>query len=339
MPPMVELRHLRKEYNDLTAVKDLCLELEQGDIFGFIGPNGAGKTTTIKMIATLLNPTSGTAIVDGVDVVKDPETAKSAVGYMPDFFGVYDDIKVWEYLDFFAAAYRVAKSKRAGIIDEVLRLTDLTVKKDTYVESLSRGMKQRLCLAKTLIHDPKVMLLDEPASGLDPRARIEIRELLLQLQARGKTIIISSHILPEMEEFCNKIGIIERGELIVAGDVNTIARQVRGQQLIEISVRDEVERTEALLLGMTEVINEVAVLRGAADDASHEYTSARLQTLRTQTHSRSGGVLQIGYIGEPDEEYRVLAALVQAGVKVRSFATPETDLEDVFLRVTKGQVA
>ena len=339
MPPMVEIRHLRKEYKDLTAVKDLCLELEQGDIFGFIGPNGAGKTTTIKMIATLLIPTSGTAIIDGVDVVRNPEAAKSVVGYMPDFFGVYDDIKVWEYLDFFAAAYRVPKSSRAGIIDEVLHLTDLSVKKDSYVESLSRGMKQRLCLAKTLIHDPKVMLLDEPASGLDPRARIEIRELLLQLQARGKTMIVSSHILPEMEEFCNKIGIIERGELIVAGDVNTIARQVRGQQMIEISVLEEVERTEALLFGMTDVINEVTVVRGEADASAHEYTNTRLQTLRTQTHSRIGGVLQIGYIGEPDEEYKVLAALVQAGVKVRSFATPETDLEDVFLRVTKGQVA
>ena len=339
MPPMVEIRHLRKEYKDLTAVKDLCLELEQGDIFGFIGPNGAGKTTTIKMIATLLIPTSGTAIIDGVDVVKDPEAAKSVVGYMPDFFGVYDDIKVWEYLDFFAAAYRVPKTKRAGIIDEVLQLTDLKVKKDAYVESLSRGMKQRLCLAKTLIHDPKVMLLDEPASGLDPRARIEIRELLLQLQAKGKTIIVSSHILPEMEEFCNKIGIIERGELIVAGDVNTIARQVRGQQTIEISVLNEVERTEALLLGMTDIISEVNVIRGGADAAPHEYSNARLQTLRTQTHAKTGGVLQIGFIGEPDEEYKVLAALVQANIKVRSFATPETDLEDVFLRVTKGQVA
>ena len=339
MPPMVEIRHLRKEYKDLTAVKDLCLELEKGDIFGFIGPNGAGKTTTIKMIATLLIPTSGTALIDGVDVVKNPEAAKSVVGYMPDFFGVYDDIKVWEYLDFFAAAYRVPKTQRAGIIDEVLGLTDLSVKKDAYVESLSRGMKQRLCLAKTLIHDPKVMLLDEPASGLDPRARIEIRELLLQLQALGKTMIISSHILPEMEEFCNKIGIIERGELIVAGDVNTIARQVRGQQMIEISVLDEVERTEALLLGMTDVIGEVTVVRGGADSAAHEYSAARLQTLRTQAHAKIGGVLHIGYVGEPDEEHSVLAALVQAGIKVRSFATPETDLEDVFLRVTKGQVA
>ena len=345
MLPMIEIEHLRKEYRESgekepkVAVKDLCLVLEKGDIFGFIGPNGAGKTTTIKMIATLLLPTSGTVIVDGIDVVREPERIRSIVGYMPDFFGVYDDIKVWEYLDFFAAAYRVPKSQRPGIIDDVLSLTDLTVKKDAYVESLSRGMKQRLCLAKTLVHDPKVMLLDEPASGLDPRARIEIRELLRELQAMGKTIIVSSHILPEMEEFCNKIGIIERGELIVAGDVNTIARQVRGQHTIDVGVIEELERAEALLLTMTDVLREVKVttgLREIPDQPEHERRALTLQRIQ---QSGRGGVIQIGYVGEVDEEYRVLAALIQAGIKVRSFHTPETDLEDVFLRVTKGQVA
>jgi ABC-2 type transport system ATP-binding protein len=349
MPPMVEIRHLRKEYKELVAVKDLCLELEQGDIFGFIGPNGAGKTTTIKMLATLLMPTAGTAFVNGIDVVRYPEQVRSVVGYMPDFFGVYDDIKVWEYLDFFAAAYRIPKQQRPQIIDDVLSLTDLTVKKDSYVESLSRGMKQRLCLAKTLVHDPKVMLLDEPASGLDPRARIEIRELLKELQAMGKTIIVSSHILPEMEEFCNKIGIIERGELIVAGDVNTIARQVRGQHTIEIGVLDELERAQALLESMESIVREVKITRAprariesnGASETAPTASQARPQTLQRDGHGDGvrGGVLQIGYVGEVDEEYKVLAALVQAGVKVRSFHTPETDLEDVFLRVTKGQVA
>src|SRR5947208_10486594 len=250
MPPLIQIRHLRKEYKELVAVKDLNLELEPGDIFGFIGPNGAGKTTTIKMLSTLLTPTAGRAMVDGIDVVRYPEQVRGIVGYMPDFFGVYDDIKVWEYLDFFAAAYRIPKDKRPQIIDDVLTLTDLNVKKDSYVESLSRGMKQRLCLAKTLVHDPKVLLLDEPASGLDPRARIEIKELLKELKAMGKTIIVSSHILPEMEEFCNKVGIIERGEMIVAGDVNTIARTVRGHQNISIAVVNEIERAEAILIGM-----------------------------------------------------------------------------------------
>src|SRR5438270_11590897 len=234
--PMIEIQHLRKEYKDLVAVKDLNLELEQGDIFGFIGPNGAGKTTTIKMLATLLIPTAGTAMVNGIDCVRYPEKIRSIVGYMPDFFGVYDDIKVWEYLDFFAAAYRIPRDKRPQIVDDVLALTDLTVKKDSYVESLSRGMKQRLCLAKTLVHDPKVMLLDEPASGLDPRARIEIKELLKELKNMGKTIIISSHILPELADFCNKIGIIEQGELIVSGDVGEIMRQVTGGQMLDVRV-------------------------------------------------------------------------------------------------------
>ena len=340
MAPIVEIKHLRKEYGKgEVAVKDLSLELDTGDIFGFIGPNGAGKTTTIKMLATLLMPTAGTAMVNGIDVVRYPEQVRSIVGYMPDFFGVYDDIKVWEYLDFFAAAYRIPRHQRAQIIDDVLALTDLTVKKDAYVEALSRGMKQRLCLAKTLVHDPKVMLLDEPASGLDPRARIEIRELLKELQAMGKTIIVSSHILPEMEEFCNKIGIIEKGELIVAGDVNTIARTVRGQHTIDIGIIEEMERAEALLLSMTDVIREVKVTTGMREIPNKPDEERRTLTLQRMEQNGRGGVIQIGYVGEIDEEYRVLATLVQAGIKVRSFHTPETDLEDVFLRVTKGQVA
>ncbi len=344
--PMIEIKHLRKEYREgsksKVALKGLDLELEKGDIFGFIGPNGAGKTTTIKMLATLLIPTAGAASIDGIDVVKHPEQIRSIVGYMPDFFGVYDDIKVWEYLDFFAAAYRLPRDKRPGIIDEVLALTDLTEKKDSYVESLSRGMKQRLCLAKTLVHDPKVMLLDEPASGLDPRARIEIRELLKELQAMGKTIIVSSHILPEMEEFCNKIGIIEQGELIVAGDVNTIARQVRGQHNIDISIVEDLPRAMAILEGMTDVVREVKItsgVRGSRRDEQGTQADAPSQLLQKTDTSGRGGVLQIGYVGEPDFEYLVLQALIQNGVKVKAFYTPETDLEDVFLRVTKGHVA
>ncbi len=342
---MIEIKHLRKEYREgnkpKVALKDLCLELNQGDIFGFIGPNGAGKTTTIKMLATLLIPTAGTASINGIDVVRNPEQIRSIVGYMPDFFGVYDDIKVWEYLDFFAAAYRLPKNKRPSVIDDVLTLTDLTEKKDSYVESLSRGMKQRLCLAKTLVHDPKVMLLDEPASGLDPRARIEIRELLKELQSMGKTIIVSSHILPEMEEFCNKIGIIENGELIVAGDVNSIARQVRGQHTIDISIVDELERAHAILSGMTDVIREVKLTTGrrSVTKVDGELDPASAHLLQRVEQSSRGGMIQIGYVGEIDEEYRVLQALVQSGVKVKAFFTPETDLEDVFLRVTKGQVA
>ena len=225
---MINIVNLRKEYKGLTAVNDLSLHLNAGDIFGFIGPNGAGKTTTIKMLATLLKPTSGTATINGIDVVEHPEAVRERIGYMPAFFGIYDDMRVWEYLDFFAGAYRLPKAQRPRLINDVLALTDLTIKRDNYVEELSTGMKQRLCLAKTLIHDPKVLLLDEPASGLDPRARIEIKELFKELKAMGKTIIISSHILPELADFCNKVGIIERGQMLIEGDVQDIMAQVVG---------------------------------------------------------------------------------------------------------------
>lgn len=330
MPPIVDIRNLRKEYRvgnlTLAAVKGISFELEQGDIFGFIGPNGAGKTTTIKMLATLLPPTSGTAFVAGHDVQREPDAVRGLIGYMPDFFGVYDDIKAWEYLDFFASAYRVPKSKRPQIIDDVLALTDLTEKKDSYVETLSRGMKQRLCLAKTLVHDPKLLLLDEPASGLDPRARVEIRELLKELQSMGKTIIISSHILPEMEDFCNKIGIIERGELLIEGDVETIAREQRGHQIVEITVTEGLYHAMELLGSMNELIGEITLMGSAASTTDGAPPVEK-------------GSLKVGYIGPMEGEYQVLTSLVQAGVKVRGFHTLRTDLEDVFMTVTKGHVA
>ncbi len=310
---MVDIQHLRKEYsNNLVAVKDLSLRLERGDIFGFIGPNGAGKTTTIKMLATLLRPTSGRAFIDGTDVTREPEKVRGMIGYMPDNFGVYDDIKVWEYLDFFAAAYKIPRDKRPSIIDDVLELTDLTVKKDSYVEELSRGMKQRLCLAKTLVHDPQVLLLDEPASGLDPRARIEIKELLKELKSMGKTIIISSHILPELSDFCNKIGIIEQGELIVSGDVTEIMRQVTGGQVLDVRVLPEdLERAVTVLNGLP----AVRAARVVDQD------------------------LKVDYIGEPDRTHEVLSALVANGVRVRAFIEEQTDLEDIFMRVTRGVVS
>ncbi|NCO96083.1 MAG: ABC transporter ATP-binding protein, partial [Armatimonadetes bacterium] len=233
---MVRIENLTKEYRKLRAVDDLSLTIEEGDAFGFIGPNGAGKTTTIRVLATLLAPTSGEAYIDSVSVTKEPAKVRNLVGYMPDFFGVYDDVKAWEYLDFFAAAHRVPAARRKRVIEDVLELTDLTGKRDAFVDDLSRGMKQRLCLAKTLLHDPKVLLLDEPASGLDPRARIELRELLKELRKMGKTIFISSHILPELAEFCNRIGILEQGKLVVSGPVHEIAAKVRTRNALEIGV-------------------------------------------------------------------------------------------------------
>lgn len=310
---MIDLQNLRKEYtNNLVAVKGLSLKLERGDIFGFIGPNGAGKTTTIKMLATLLRPTSGRAFIDGIDVTREPEKVRGIIGYMPDNFGVYDDIKVWEYLDFFAAAYKIPRNKRPQIIDDVLELTDLTGKKDAYVEELSRGMKQRLCLAKTLVHDPQVLLLDEPASGLDPRARIEIKELLRELKAMGKTIIISSHILPELADFCNKIGIIEQGEMIVSGDVGEIMRQVTGGQVLDLRVVEE--DLEACLQHL-ERLGSVRAARVVDRD------------------------IKVEYVGEPELTHEVLSALVGAGIRVKAFTEERTNLEDIFMKVTRGVVS
>jgi ABC-2 type transport system ATP-binding protein len=311
--PMVEIVNLRKEYKGgLVAVKGLNLSLEPGDIFGFIGPNGAGKTTTIKMLATLLEPTGGVARIDGLDVTGDVDAVRARIGYMPDAFGVYDDFKVWEYLDFFCSAYRVALVDRPGLIDMVLDLTSLTEKKDAYVDELSRGMKQRLCLAKTLVHDPKVLLLDEPASGLDPRARIEIKELLKELRAMGKTILVSSHILPELADFCTSVGIIERGELVAAGPIETLLRDVLGGRVLEIRV-PESDRPRA-----QEVLKEVPHVRAVKP---------------------AGETLRVDYAGTLDDQSEVLLALIHGGVRVQSFAEQETDLEDIFLRVTKGLVA
>lgn len=308
---MLRIENLNKEYGKLTAVHDLSLQLDAGDIMGFIGPNGAGKTTTIRMVATLLKPTSGTAYVNGIDVLADPEQVRPLIGYMPDFFGLYDDVKVWEYLDFFAAAYKVPKPKRNGAINDVLELTDLTIKKDAFVSELSRGMQQRLCLAKTLLHDPKLLLLDEPASGLDPRARIEIKELLKELRNMGKTILISSHILPELADFCNKIAIIEQGKLVVSGDVDAIVQQCRGGTMLRIGLVDRQEEALALLKSLETI-----------KDAQIQETT-----------------ILAAYIGVVGEQHSVLEALTSNGYKVKSFSEDVVNLEDVFMTVTRGAVS
>ncbi|MHB0936718.1 MAG: ABC transporter ATP-binding protein [Armatimonadota bacterium] len=309
---MLVIEHLRKEYKNLVAVDDLSFKLEQGDIFGFIGPNGAGKTTTIRMLSTLLVPTVGTAYVDGIDVVRFPDEVRSLIGYMPDFFGVYDDVKVWEYLDFFAAAYRIPKSQRGQTITDVLELTDLTVKRDSYVEELSRGMKQRLCLAKTLVHDPKLLLLDEPASGLDPRARIELKELLKALRDMGKTILVSSHILPELADFCNKIGIIEKGKLLLFGGVDEILAQINGGRGVRVRLAegDDLDKAKETLL----------VIPGVKDI------------------NQDGRELLVLLDYEQAQQHTLLAALITAGFRVESCAETQLDLEDLFMSVTQGAV-
>ncbi len=308
---MLEVKELRKEFGTLVAVNDISFQLVPGDVFGFIGPNGAGKTTTIKMLATLLEPTSGTATLNGIDIVKFPEEVRPLLGYMPDFFGLYEGITVTEYLEFFAAAYRIPKSQRATIIENVLALTDLTVKKEAFVETLSRGMQQRLCLAKSLVHDPLLLLLDEPASGLDPRARIEIKELIRELGAMGKIVLVSSHILPELADFCNKIGIIEKGELLVWGAVDEIVKQLQANRLIEIRPVGELEP-------LRQRLERESLVHGI--------------DLRD-------GCLVVHFSGGLEEQADLLTRLIHDGYRIASFREESLDLEDVFMRITKGEVS
>lgn len=306
---MLEVKQLRKEYGGFLAVKGISFSLKPGDIFGFIGSNGAGKTTTIRMISTLLEPTSGSATLDGIDVVEDPMAIRRMIGYMPDFFGLYDDVKVWEYLDFFAAIYEVAHRDR--VIDEVLELTDLTVKKHAFVQSLSRGMQQRLCLARCLVHDPKLLLLDEPASGLDPRARAELKELIAELGRMGKIVIVSSHILPELADFCNCVGIIERGELLAFGGVNEVVRGIQQSKVLRI-------RT------LTEPANAVAFLNGQPGVNNPKLVD--------------NSVVSFEFNGTENDQAELLSAAIRAGNLVLEYTEDQANLEDVFLKLTTGAV-
>jgi ABC-2 type transport system ATP-binding protein len=316
MSNIIEIQGLTKKYGDLTALEDLNLTLTEGEVFGFIGPNGAGKTTTMRILTTLLKPTSGKAWVAGHSVTDDPRGVRRAIGYMPDFFGVYDDMKVWEYLDFFAACYDVPKQNRVGMVDDLLALVDLGHKKDAFVDSLSRGMKQRLCLARTLAHDPQVLILDEPASGLDPRARIEIRELLRELKNMGKTIFFSSHILSEVADICTSIAILEAGRLVAYGDMEEMKRQIRAHRLIQVRVLGDPTPLQELLL-RHEAVQGIF---------SHEELDLPANTLR------------FDFGGDDAALSELLSTAIQNGIQIITFQEEAGDLEDVFLHVTKGIV-
>ncbi len=317
---MIEAHDLTMKYGDLYAVKSLDLNLQKGDVFGFIGPNGAGKTTTMRILATLLQPTWGEAYVCGHSIYTNPREIRRLVGYMPDFYGVYDDMKVIEYLEFFAAAYRINGAARRKVCDEVLDLVDLGYKREALVTSLSRGMNQRLGLARVLLHDPQVLLLDEPASGLDPRARIEIRGLLKELRGLGKTIMVSSHILPELADICNKIGIIERGELLVNADVAEVMKQVRHQTVLNVSVAENTEDAAKLLAAQPDV---ESVDVPAPPPGSQERPKLIVVTLKS-------GVT----------DYSLLATMmVQRGYRLTLFREEELNLETAFLALTKGITA
>lgn len=308
--PAVEARGLTMRYGALTALDSFDLTLAPGEVFGFIGPNGAGKTTTMKIIAGLLEPTSGVARVLGRDVSTHGDFVRRSVGYMPDFIGVYDDLRVDEYLDFFASAYGIPRRQRRKIVDDVLELTDLSIKRDALVESLSRGMTQRLSLARVLVHDPPVLLLDEPASGLDPRARIEIRELLRELKRLGKTILVSSHILSELGEFCDSLGIIERGRLIVSGTVKDLVDRARVHPIV--------------------VVRTHGPANGAAEMLKADARISAVEAVGDELHvTLAANDLHHGFIAE---------LLVGARVPIDSIQQQQIKLEDVFLRLTHGMV-
>ncbi len=319
MTPVVETRGLVKRYGDQLAVAGVDLAVGPGEIYGLVGPNGAGKTTTMKILATLLAPTAGEAYVTGIPVGSDPLEVRRRIGYMPDFYGVYDDLRVWEYLDFFARCYGVPANRRAVMIDELLEIVNLGPKRDAYVESLSRGMRQRLCLAHTLVHDPALLILDEPVSGLDLRARVEMREILRELRAMGKTILVSSHILPELGEMCTGVAIIDHGRVLRAGSITEIERSLRASALLRIDlIGAETDRDAAIAWLGTEPL--------AGDAVPVESPDAGRQRI------------EVAFDGPVEAQAALLRAMIEAGHRVVGYSQATSDLEEIFLKVT-GQDA
>ena len=309
--PLVSIANLTVRYGRTEAVHGISFDIPRGAIFGFIGPNGAGKTSTIKVLSTLIRPTSGDVRVCGCDVVKRAGEVRRKIGYMPDFFGVYEDLTAEEYLHFFAAAYHIPGGKRRGLIADVLALTDLTQKAQSPVDALSRGMKQRLGIARLLLHDPEFLLLDEPANGLDPRARIEMRELLKELQRMGKTILISSHILHELAQFCSHIGILEQGRVVASGPLKEIYRTLSLERAIHVQLAE----TSAVHLEKMRAIAGVASVEELPD--------------RLVVRLREGDLA-------PED---LLDAIRATGARVRMFQPDSVDMETAFMRLTEGKTA
>jgi ABC-2 type transport system ATP-binding protein len=310
MTSIVRATGLVKRFDRTLAVAGLDLDIAQGEIFGLVGPNGAGKTTTLGILATLLVPDAGDAEIAGASVRTAPNEARRVLGFMPDSFGVYDDMKVWEYLDFFARCYGIPADRRRRMIGDLLELVDLGPKRETYVHGLSRGMQQRLCLAHALVHDPLVLLLDEPASGLDPRARVELRELLRELRAMGKTILVSSHILPELEELCTQVAIIDRGRVLAHGRVADIERRLRVGAVFRMRILGDdaaIAGARDWLIGRSGVVSAERI----ADD-----------------------LIEIGFHGDDEAAAGLLAAAIGGGLRVATFARAASDLEELFLQVT-----
>jgi len=309
--PLVSVENLNIRYGKTHAVRGLSFGIQRGEVFGFIGPNGAGKTSTIKVLATLLKPTTGRALVAGLDVALEAHAVRRKIGYLPDFFGVYDDLTASEYLHFFAAAYKIPSAKRRALIGDVLALTDLTEKHDAPVDGLSRGMKQRLGLARVLLHDPELLLLDEPASGLDPRARIEMRELLKELQRMGKTIIVSSHILHELAQFCSHIGIVERGEMVANGSLADIYRALSLRRTIHVQLANQTPELAAKIRALPHV---------AGVDEQPDRLAVQLCEDEMSAED-------------------LLDAIHALGARIRMFQPDAMDMETAFMKLTEGKTA
>lgn len=308
---MIEITGFGKDYGEFTAVGSLDLKIGEGEMFGFIGPNGAGKSTTIRFLATLLRASRGDGTVNGYSVSRDPMNVRRSIGYMPDAFGVYDGMKVWEFLDFFAVAYKIGRTQRKQVIRDVLELLDLSHKRDDFVNGLSRGMKQRLCLAKTLVHDPPVLILDEPASGLDPRARIEVKALLKELRRMGKTILISSHILTELADCCTSIGIIERGKMLMHGPMEDVYQRIKGNMVVVCQIERNLDKGLSIIRS-NPAVRDVQV---------------------------EGNRVTIEFSTPEHDNASMLKALIDNDVSVSQFGAKEPNLEEVFMMVTKGLVA
>ncbi|CAN5732687.1 ABC transporter ATP-binding protein [soil metagenome] len=321
---MIETVNLSKRYGEFVALDNLNLSINQGDCFGFIGPNGAGKTTTIKILATLLKPSSGQAMIDGMTVGYQNRLIRPMIGYVPDFMGAYQDMVVTEYLEFFAACYSIHGSARRKVVQDVLDLTDLNYKADAEVNSLSRGMQQRLSVARVLLHDPKVLLMDEPASGLDPRARIEMRELMRELKRMGKTIIISSHILPELAEICNVVGIIERGQLLFNGTVSEALRRAKVGHAVQVAVMNRAAEAMEVLKKLPGVAK--VTLRDGEGPAVNGAPSSPLIHVAFEPGSKT-------------DASDVPSVLVNQGFRVTQFGEEAVNLETAFMRLTKGLVS
>ncbi len=314
---ILETRHLSKQYRRGApmALADLNLQVPKGALFGFVGPNGAGKTTTLRMLAGLLEPTSGDIWISGLSVKQDPRLIHQYVGYMPDFFGLYHEMTSWEYLDFFARCHDVPAARRRSVIDELLELVGLADKRNEDVGHLSRGMQQRLCLAHAMVHDPQVLLLDEPASGLDPRARVEMRELLRELSAMGKTILLSSHILSELAEMCSVVGIVQRGRIVASGALSDLRGQSRPGRLLRLQVLSDAAAAEAALTAFPGISNIVSLTNG---------------------ESAAEGVMLEAYLnGSLQTASDLLLHLVRQGVVVAEFRQVGNELEELFLQLTE----